>query len=268
MILNTDLKLRNNINIIGNGDKTILLAHGFGCDQKMWRFLTPMLERDYSVILFDHVGSGQSDLLSYDKKKYSTLDGYTQDVIEICEQLSLKDVIFVGHSVSSMIGMRAAIQSPKLFSRLVMVCPSPCFLNFPPEYTGGFEKEDLKELINLMDKNYIGWANYLAPFVMGADNEPALIDELNESFCSTDPRYAKPFAEVTFFTDDRANLSQLTVPTLVLQSTNDNLASVDVGRFIHDHIANSKLSILEAHGHCLHMTNPEEVFNEILRFTA
>ena len=146
----SNIRSRNNINIIGNGNKTIILAHGFGCDQKMWRFLTPMLETNYRIVLFDYVGCGQSDLSSYDKKRYSSLEGYALDVLEICEELKLKDVIFVGHSVSSIIGMHAAIKSPTLFSHLVMVCPSPCFLNFHPDYIGGFEKDDLKELINLM----------------------------------------------------------------------------------------------------------------------
>lgn len=266
MISNADIKFRNNINIVGKGDKTIILAHGFGCDQKMWRFLTPMLEKNHRIILFDYVGSGQSDLSAYDKKKYSTLNGYAQDVLEICDELALNDVIFVGHSVSSIIGMHAAIASPAFFSRLVMVCPTPCFLNFPPEYIGGFEKEDLEELINLMDKNYIGWANYLAPLVMGANSDPEFTSELEANFCSTDPKYAKPFAEATFFSDDRATLSQLQIPSLILQSSNDSLASEEVGCYIHNHIANSELCILEAHGHCLHMTKPNEVYREILRF--
>lgn len=266
MISNTDIRLRNNVNVIGKGDKTIMFAHGFGCDQKMWRFLTPMFENDYKIILFDYVGSGQSDLSSYDKNRYATLHGYAQDVVEICDELGLKDVIYVGHSVSSVIGMHAAILSPSLFSHLVMVCPSPCFLNIPPEYMGGFEKEDLGELINLMDKNYLGWASYLAPLVMGANNDSDLIAELETSFCSTDPKYAKPFAEATFFSDDRAALSQLPVSTLIVQSSHDNLASQEVGQYMHSQIPNSEFSLIEAHGHCLHMTKPEEVYNAILRF--
>lgn len=266
MISNLDIKLRNNVNVIGQGEKTIMLAHGFGCDQQMWRFLTPMLEKNYKVILFDYVGCGKSDLSSYDKTRYSTLKGYAHDVIEVCEALSLENVIFIGHSVSSIIGMRAAILSPSLFSHLVMVCPSPCFLNFPPEYFGGFEKEDLVELINLMDKNYIGWANYLAPLVMGENNDSEYIKELENSFCSTDPKYAKPFAEATFLSDDRAALLQLTVPSLILQSSNDNLASQEIGCYMQSQISNSKLNIIDAHGHCLHMTKPEAVYNALLRF--
>jgi sigma-B regulation protein RsbQ len=268
MILNSDIKKRNNINIVGNGKKAIMLAHGFGCDQKMWRFLTPMLENDFKIVLFDYVGCGQSDYTAYDKNRYSTLKGYAQDVIEICNELSLSDVIFVGHSVSSMIGMHAVISAPTLFSRLIMVCPSPCFLNFPPQYMGGFDKEDLEELISLMDKNYIGWASYLAPLVMGQDNDSTYIEELENSFCSTDPKYAKPFAKVTFFSDDRSALSQIPVPTLILQSSNDNLVSKEIGDYMHEHIPNSQLDILDAHGHCLHMTKPKEVYNAILRYIA
>ncbi|MFT6528800.1 MAG: sigma-B regulation protein RsbQ [Psychrosphaera sp.] len=266
MISNSDIKVRNNVNVIGQGEQTIVLAHGFGCDQQMWRFLTPMLDKNYKVVLFDYVGCGKSDLSSYDKTKYSTLKGYAYDVIEVCEALNLKNVILIGHSVSSIIGMHAAILSPSLFSHLVMVCPSPCFLNFPPEYIGGFEKEDLVELINLMDKNYIGWANYLAPLVMGENNDSEYINELNRSFCSTDPKYAKPFAEATFFSDDRKALSQLTVPSLILQSSNDKLASQEIGRYMQSQISNSKLNIIYADGHCLHMTKPEAVYKALIRF--
>lgn len=243
-----------------------MLAHGFGCDQNMWRFLTPMLKNDFKVVLFDYVGCGRSDYSFYQKNRYSTLKGYAQDVIEICSELVLSDVIFVGHSVSSMIGMHAAIEYPALFSKLIMVCPSPCFLNLPPAYMGGFDKEDLEELINLMDKNYIGWASYLAPLVMGQKNDSAYIEELENSFCSTDPKYAKPFAKATFFSDDRSSLSQLSVPSLILQSSQDNLASEEIGQYMDEHIPDSQLHILKANGHCLHMTNPVQVFDALMRF--
>lgn len=266
MFQSQSIKQRNNINILGQGEKTIVLAHGFGCDQRMWRFLTPLLEANYRIVLFDYVGCGQSDYSAFDKKRYSSLTGYAQDLIEVCQELELDDVIFVGHSVSSIIGIHAAISFPKIFSKLIMVCPSPCFLNFPPEYLGGFDRGDLEELINLMDKNYIGWANYLAPLVMGQDNDSKYISELEESFCSTDPKFAKTFAKATFFSDDRAVLSQLTKPSLILQSNDDNLASVEIGQYMNTHISNSELSIMEAHGHCLHMTKPEKVFQEIVKF--
>jgi sigma-B regulation protein RsbQ len=257
---------RNNVKVIGKGETTLMLGHGFGCDQHMWRFMLPLLESNYKIVLFDYVGCGQSDVSAFDKKRYQTLEGYAQDIIEICDELQLQEVVFIGHSVSSMIGMLAAIQVRTIFSKMVMICPSPCFLNFPPEYFGGFEKDDLEELINLMDKNYIGWANYLAPLVMGQNNRTELINELEDSFCSTDPNYAKPFAKATFFSDDREALTKLHLPTMILQSFDDNLASVNVGKYMHSKIPNAELKVIDSQGHCLHMTAPETVFNAIKRF--
>lgn len=260
--------VRNNVKIYGSGSTVIMLAHGFGCDQTMWRHLLPYLDDKYTVILFDYVGCGASDYTAYDKVRYSSLTGYAQDILDICEALKLTKVNFIGHSVSSMIGMHAAIQSPDVFSKLAMICPSPCFLNFPPDYEGGFEKEDLEELINLMDKNYVGWANYLAPLVMGQDSNADLTKELETSFCSTDPKYAKPFAKATFFADDRALLSKLTLPTLILQSKHDNLASTAVGNYMNQIIPNAQLKIVDAHGHCLHMTNPLIVSSIVQEFVS
>lgn len=260
--------VRNNVKIYGSGSTVIMLAHGFGCDQTMWRHLLPYLDDKYTVILFDYIGCGASDYTAYDKVRYSSLTGYAQDVLDICEALKLTKVNFIGHSVSSMIGMHAAIQSPDVFSKLAMICPSPCFLNFPPDYEGGFEKEDLEELINLMDKNYVGWANYLAPLVMGQDSDADLTKELETSFCSTDPKYAKPFAKATFFADDRALLSKLTLPTLILQSKHDNLASTAVGNYMNQIIPNAQLKIVDAHGHCLHMTNPLIVSSIVQEFVS
>jgi sigma-B regulation protein RsbQ len=261
-----NIQERNNVKIIGDGDTTLMLAHGFGCDQNMWRFIQPLLTPNYKLVLFDYVGCGQSDPAAFNKQRYQSLNGYAQDVIEICDELSLKDIVFIGHSVSSIIGMLASIKSPALFRKIVMICPSPCFLNFPPHYFGGFDKDDLEELIDLMDKNYIGWANYLAPLVMGQTNKPELINELSESFCSTDPNYAKPFAKATFFSDDRERLQKLTLPTLILQSKQDNLASVEIGEYMHEKMPNSTLEVIDSHGHCLHMTDPETVFHLINTF--
>ena len=257
---------RNNVNIVGEGERTIMLAHGFGCDQTMWRFLLPYLERKFRIVLFDYVGCGKSDLNAYDKHRYAELKGYAEDVIEICDELELSELNFIGHSVSSIIGSYATIKAPQYFSKLVMVCPSPCFLNFPPDYLGGFERDDLVELLNLMDKNYIGWASYLAPLVMGINTPSELVGELENSFCSTDPTFVKPFANATFFADDRSLLPNIKIPTLILQSSDDNLASVSVGTYMHKHIPDAQLEILEAHGHCLHMTNPTDVANAILNF--
>ncbi|MFP3350040.1 alpha/beta hydrolase [Pseudoalteromonas sp. SIMBA_153] len=263
-----EIRKRNNVKIIGKGDKTLVLAHGFGCDQNMWRFVTPALEQHFTLVLFDYVGSGNSDISQYNKKRYSTLDGYAKDVLEICGALDLSDVIFIGHSVSATIGALAAIEQPELFAQLVMVCPSPCFLNLPPDYFGGFEKQDLHELLNLMDKNYIGWANYLAPLVMGSSHPDEFIAELSGSFCSTDPLIAKNFAEATFLSDYRATLKHIKQPSLVLQSEHDALAAPSVGEFVANEIPNATLQVISAHGHCIHMTHPETVGRSIIDFVS
>ena len=259
---------RNNVQTLGQGTQTVMLAHGFGCDQNMWRFLTPFLEAEYKIVLFDYTGAGQSDVSHFDKERYSKLSGYAQDVIEICDALNLSDILFVGHSVSSIIGTLAANARPELFGQLVLVCPSPSFLNFEPDYHGGFEREDLEELLNLMDKNYIGWANYLAPLVMGAEAGEEFTQELSDSFCSTDPTYLKPFAQATFLSDHRSDLGKTEHPVLIQQSANDTLASVEVGQYMAAKIPTSKIDIIEASGHCLHMTNPDSVYNSITSFLA
>lgn len=266
MLNSNDVLVRNNVKLIGKGDKTLFLAHGFGCDQNMWRFLTPKLAKHFTIVLFDYVGSGESDISQYDKKRYSKLEGYADDIIEICQALNLSEAILVGHSVSSIIGAIATSQKPKLFSKLIMVCPSPCFLNFPPEYLGGFEKEDLLELLSLMDKNYIGWADYLAPLVVGSTNSEDLIGELSGSFCSTDPLIAKNFAKATFLSDYRYILKDITQPSLIFQSEHDALAAIPVGEYINNQIANSKLEIIQADGHCLHMTHPDEIIDLIIEY--
>lgn len=247
---------RNNINISGTGDKTVLLAHGFGCDQNMWRFMLPELEKHFKVVLFDYVGSGKSDLASFSQERYASLDGYAQDIEEILVALDLSNVSIISHSVSSVIAGIASINVGDRISDITMICPSPCFLNMPPDYIGGFEREDLEELINLMDKNYIGWANYLAPLVMGAGHSSELIGELSDSFCSTDPIVAKTFAKATFFSDYRSMLKDILKPTLIFQSSKDSLAAPEVGNYMAENIKNSTLELIEAEGHCLHMTDP------------
>jgi len=259
---------RNNVTIQGTGHKVLMLAHGFGCDQRMWRFVSPALLEQYTVVMFDYVGSGNSDLSSFSVDKYASLTGYAQDVLDIIHTLELKDVAFIGHSVSSMIGLIASLEAPDIITELVMVCPSPCFLNDFPSYEGGFERSDLEELMQLMDKNYIGWANYLAPLVMGANSSETLVGELSGSFCSTDPVAAKTFAKATFFSDQRNLLSQSKSRTLILQSASDSLASVKVGEYIHQQVTNSELQIIEAEGHCLHMTNPAVTAKSIVNFVG
>ncbi len=202
---------RNNVKVIGQGDQTIVFAHGFGCDQNMWRFITSAFEDNYRLVLFDYVGSGNSDVTAYQSQKYSSLQGYVQDVIDIIEELSLTNILFVGHSISAMIGMEASIKHPEYFNRLIMIGPSPCYINDEDGYMGGFEKGDIMELLDMMEMNFAGWASYMAPIALDEIEHPKLTQELEKSFVSTNAVIAREFAEVTFFTDTRAKLSYVTV---------------------------------------------------------
>ncbi|MCP8968102.1 alpha/beta fold hydrolase [Ectobacillus ponti] len=265
--MNEHILTRNNIRISGKGTQPILFAPGFGCDQKMWRLVAPAFEEKYRVILFDYVGATQTNLAAYDPEKYAKLDGYAQDVIDILEAMDLQDVIFVGHSVSSMIGMLASIQQPERFSQLVMVGPSPCYLN-DESYVGGFNQQDLHGLIEMIELNYIGWANAFAPIIMKNPDSPELAAELEESFCSTDPLVARTFARATFFSDNRADLKKITVPTLVLQCSEDAIAPIEVGYYMHENITNSVLKVMNATGHCPHMSHPEETKQLIAEYLS
>ncbi len=254
----SDIAARNNVKIVGRGQRVLMLAHGFGCDQNMWRYTVPAFEADYRIVLFDYVGSGRSDLQAYNADRYSNLNGYAQDVLDICEALDLREVIFVGHSVSAMIGVLAALKTPGRFSCLIMLGPSPCYINHPPDYHGGFNRSDIVELIDTMQQNYIGWANFLGPAIMKNADRPELAAELTQSFCSTDPRIARRFAEATFFSDNRADLPKLTVPSLILQCSDDMVAPVAVGEYMHRQMPRSTFRQLRAVGHCPHMSAPEE----------
>lgn len=256
--MNSNILVRNNVKRMGRGTQPMLFAHGFGCDQNMWRFLTPSFEQDYRLVLFDYVGSGRSDPRAYNPERYSDLNGYAQDILDICAALDLRDVVLVAHSVSSMIGLLAALQQPERFHRLVFLGPSPRYVDDAPHYTGGFQRRDLEELLETMDKNYIGWANFLAPVVMGNPERPELATELTESFCSTDPTLARRFAEVTFFSDNREDLPKLKVPSLILQCSEDVLAPRAVGEYMHRHVPQSTLKVMRAQGHCPHMSAPAE----------
>ncbi|HEY0050587.1 MAG TPA: alpha/beta hydrolase [Pyrinomonadaceae bacterium] len=258
-----NILLRNNVKISGRGKQPLMFAHGFGCDQNMWRFITPAFEEDYKIVLFDYVGSGKSDLKAYQPARYGDLSGYARDILEICDALALEDVIFAGHSVSSMIGVLAAIERPELFKSLVLVVPSPCYINHPPDYVGGFERADIEGLLDMMDKNYIGWASFLAPVIMKNPEHPELSRELEESFCSTDPRIARRFAEATFYSDNREDLSKLKTPSLVIQVTDDAIAPVSVGEFMHRNLPESTLHLMDATGHCPHMSHPHETIKII-----
>jgi sigma-B regulation protein RsbQ len=256
-----DVLARNNVTTFGRGTQPMLFAHGFGCDQNMWRFITPAFEDDFRIVLFDYVGSGGSDLGAYDAGRYATLGGYAQDVLDVCRALDLTDVVFVGHSVSGMVGVLAANAEPERFARLVLVGPSPRYINDPPDYVGGFERADIEGLLDTMDRNYIGWANFLAPVVMQNPERPELGRELEESFCSTDPVIARRFAEATFFADNRGDLPGVTVPTLVMQCSDDLIAPLTVGDYVHRQIPASTLRVLKATGHCPHMSHPAETID-------
>ncbi|HEX8822700.1 MAG TPA: alpha/beta hydrolase [Archangium sp.] len=256
---------RNNVKVLGNGGKAMLFAHGYGCDQNMWRLITPAFRDEYKLVLFDHVGAGQSDASAYSHVKYSSLKGYATDVLEICRELALTEVIFVGHSVSAMIGVLAALEEPKRFEKLILIGPSPCYIN-EGDYVGGFTRKDIEGLLESLDSNYLGWSSTMAPVIMGNPDRPELGEELTNSFCRTDPEIAKHFARVTFLSDNRADLPRLKTRSLLLQCSEDVIAPLPVGQYLHGQMADSHLVVLEATGHCPHLSAPEETIAAMKTF--
>jgi sigma-B regulation protein RsbQ len=255
-------------NIVTSGPEDaqpMLFAHGFGCDQNMWRLVAPAFADRYRVILFDYIGAGGSDRAAYDPQRYDSLDGYADDVLEIVRELDLHDVVFVGHSVSSMVGVVAQAAEPERFASLVMVGPSPRYID-DESYRGGFGEADIVEMLESLDSNYLGWSAAMAPAIMNSPERPELGEELTASFCRMDPAIARQFARVTFLSDSRADLSGVTVPTLVLQCTNDLIAPVAVGTYVHDAIPGSELAMLEATGHCPQLSAPEETIRVVSAF--
>lgn len=257
-----DILKRNNVRVSGSGSQPMLFAHGFGCDQSMWRYITPAFEKNYRTILFDYVGAGNSDISSYNVERYDTLNGYAQDILDICEALALDEVILVAHSVSCMTGLLAAIQKPGYFSKIIMVGPSPCYID-DENYVGGFKRQDIEALLETMEKNYIGWANFLAPQIMGNHDRPELGEELTTSFCSTDPSVAHRFARATFLSDNRSDLGKLAVPSLILQCSEDIIAPSSVGEYLQNNIPLSQLRFMKATGHCPHLSEPAETIQLI-----
>ena len=256
---------RNNVRIQGSGSRAMVFAHGFGCDQNMWRFVAPAFEQDFRTILFDHVGAGRSDLAAYDAEKYSSLAGYAADVIEIGQELELRDAVFVGHSVSAMIGVLAALQAPQMFERLVLVGPSPRYVD-DGDYIGGFSQAQIDELLDSLADNPMGWASAMAPVIMGNPDRPELGAELANSFCRTDPEIANEFARVTFLSDNRAELPRVAVRSLILQCREDLIASEVVGNYVHRHLRDSQLVLMDATGHCPNLSAPAEVIAAIQDF--
>lgn len=261
-----DVLARNNVVVGGDPQgRPIVFAHGFGCDQNMWRYVEPAFADRYRTVLFDYVGAGASDLSAYDPDRYGRLDGYARDVVEICDALDLRDAVFVGHSVSSMVGVLAAAQAPERIGALVLVGPSPRYIG-DESYPGGFTEGDIRDLLASLDSNYLGWSSAMAPMIMGNADRPHLGAELTASFCRTDPEIQKRFARVTFLSDNRADLTTVKVPTLVLQCSDDVIAPDAVGEYVHRQIPGSRLVRMEATGHCPNLSAPEETVAAITAF--
>jgi sigma-B regulation protein RsbQ len=259
------VELRNNVQVRGRGERAMMFAHGFGCDQNMWRLVAPAFEPDFRTVLFDHVGAGRSDLTAYDRQKYSALSGYADDVVEIGHALGLKSAVFVGHSVSAMIGILAAIKDPTLFESLVLVGPSARYVD-DGDYVGGFSAQQIEELLSFLEENHMGWSAQMAPAIMGNPDRPELGEELTNSFCRTDPAIAKEFARVTFLSDNRADLGKVKARTLVLQCSEDIIAGLQVGAYVQRNIRDSEMVVLKATGHCPNLSAPDEVVAAIRDF--
>ena len=242
-----------------------MFAHGYGCDQSMWRHVYPAFMEDYKVVLFDYVGSGGSDATAFSTSRYSTLHGYALDVLDIMEELNLRDAHFVGHSVSAMIGALASIDASDRFKTLTMIGPSPCYIN-SGDYQGGMQRADVEGLLDTLESNHVAWAATMAPAIMGNPETPELAGELEASFCRMDPFLANHFARVTFLSDNRADLPKVKTRTLVLQCQRDVIAGTSVGEYVHEWLPNSQLVMMDATGHCPHMSAPKEVIKEVRKF--
>ncbi|MET0844146.1 MAG: alpha/beta hydrolase [Mycetocola sp.] len=257
------IQRRNNVTVSGNqAGRPMVFAHGFGCSQEMWNAVSPSFEEEYLVVRYDQVGAGGSDLTAYDANKYDSLHGYAEDLLDIFDDLNLQDAVFVGHSVSAMIGVLAAARNPERFGALILVGPSPRYIN-TEGYVGGFEQHDIDSLLDALDANYLGWSAAMAPLIMGNSDKPALGETLTESFCNVDPTIAEHFARVTFLSDNRRDLRDVTTPTLILQCQNDIIAPLPVGQYVHEEIPGSTLVVMSATGHCPNLSAPEELRDEI-----
>jgi sigma-B regulation protein RsbQ len=256
---------RNNVTVRGSGERSIVFAHGFGCDQNMWRLVAPAFEQQFRTVLFDHVGAGHSDLAAYDYAKYSDLSGYADDLVEIGRELGLSNAVLVGHSVSGMIGVLAANKAPGLFEKLILVGPSPRYID-DDGYVGGFEPQQIEELLEFLADNHLGWSATMAPAIMGNPDRPELGEELAASFCTTDPKIAAHFARVTFTSDNRDDLAACTIPCLILQCSDDIIAPLAVGDYLQERLAGSTLKVMKATGHCPNLSAPAEVIEAMRSF--
>jgi sigma-B regulation protein RsbQ len=263
-----DVGTKNNVTFAGpESGTTVMLAHGFGCDQNLWRLVAARLQDRFRLVLFDHVGSGLSDPAAWNAERYSSLQGYADDILEIVEELDLTDVVFVGHSVAAMMGVLAVAKDPSRFAKLVLLTPSPCYLDHDG-YTGGFTRADIDELLESMESNYLGWSRTMAPKVMGTPDRPQLEEELTESFCRNDPAKARVFARTTFLSDNRADLQRVGISARVIECLHDTLAPRSVGAYTHRHIAGSDLVTIEATGHCPQLSAPDQTADAIADFAA
>ena len=256
---------RNNVVIKGKGSQVIMFAHGFGCDQNMWKYIAPVFEENYKIVLFDHVGAGSSDFSAFLPEKYNQLEGYADDIIEIAKILELQDIIFVGHSVSALIGIIVSQKSAKLFKSLILVAPSPSYIN-DGDYIGGFTEPEINELLESLDNNHLGWSMTMAPIMMGNLDRNELNEELAHSFCRTDPQILKHFARTTFLSDKRKLLSSVKIPSLILQCSNDLIAPQEVGEYMHQQMSGSQLVLMKATGHCPNLSAPEETIEAMMQF--
>ncbi|HUR10808.1 MAG TPA: alpha/beta hydrolase [Flavitalea sp.] len=253
-----------NVTITGKGSRTILFAHGLACDHQVWKKMIPAFQSDYKVVVFDFIGSGETDPLQFDITKHTNLHGYADDILSICQEISSEPIIFVGHSVSGMIGLLASLTNKSIFSNLILICPSPCYINLPG-YQGGFDQADIEDLLALMDENYFQWAKFFAPMVIGVNNKNEIAD-FEDLICKADPRITRQFAEVAFLSDHREDLEKVSVPTVILQGSEDMVANSFVSEFMHSKITGSQLKLLAATGHCPHITAPEETVMVIKKY--
>lgn len=263
-----DIQSRNNVKIIGDGKKTIVLGHGFGCDQKIWDFLIPYLKKDYKIVLFDYVGSGKSDVEAYDEERYTNLEGYSKDILEILNELNIGPVIFVGHSVSGMISLLAAIEKPEYFETLIMICPSSRYLNDKPDYVGGFDDSDVKELLKMMEMNFVGWATMNAAALVNAPEQPMLAQKLKETFCKENSFTMRNFAKATFLSDHRRDLPKLTVPSLIIQCSEDSVVPIEAANYLHENLNNNILRVMDTKGHYPNISSPKETADIILQYLS
>jgi sigma-B regulation protein RsbQ len=260
-----NILLRNNVKIKGTGSQPMLFVNGYGCDSNIWRFIYPEFEKNYKVILFDHVGTGDSQLSEYSYEKYNDLQGYADDIIELCRKLSFEKTIIVGHSVGCIISMLAVIKAPEFFDKVILLSPSPCYIN-QEDYEGGFSKQDIEQMIEAVESNYLGWVSSITPVITGNADRPELAEELSNRFCRNNPDIAKHFARVTFLSDNRKDLPELSKKTLILQVTDDVIAPVSVGEYMHKTIPDNRLEMIEANGHCPHLSHPADTIRIMKSF--